>query len=135
VKLRKERKTIWHIFIVLMMMLLIVFLAAPASAVTCYPKYSPWVKVIDSNTIGAKENLVFTYHIHLVASQVTIKVFVGYERTVQNWHRERTKTTKTYCTITHKCELNPPGKIETGTTGVTYGPWRPTSYRVEQIIS
>jgi hypothetical protein len=32
VKLRQEGKTIWQIFIVLMMMLLIVFLAAPASA-------------------------------------------------------------------------------------------------------
>jgi heme/copper-type cytochrome/quinol oxidase subunit 2 len=126
-KLRKERKTIWHISIVLMMMLVVVFLVAPASAVTCAPKYSASVKVIDDEDTGIKERLVLTYRIPVVPV-VMLRVYVQYERTITSWHYERTSTPRTWCPNNHRCEVSGDPVVITGRTGVTYGPWRPTGY-------
>jgi heme/copper-type cytochrome/quinol oxidase subunit 2 len=127
VKLRKERKTIWHIFIVLMMMLVIVFLVAPASAINCAPKYTANVKVIDSVGTDEKDVLVLTYRIPVVPV-VTLRVYVEKERTVTNWHYERTSTPRTWCTVNRRCEVSGDPVVIPGRTGVTYGPWRSTGY-------
>lgn len=127
VKLRKERKTIWHISIVLMMMLVIAFLVAPASAITCTPKYTAYVKVIDGVGTEEKDVLVLTYRIHVVPV-VTLRVYVEKERTVTSWHYERTATPRTWCTINRKCEVSGDPVVQKGRTGVTYGPWRPVGY-------
>jgi hypothetical protein len=126
-KLRKERKTIWHISIVLMMMLVIAFLVAPASAITCTPKYTANVKVIDGDDTGTKEALVLIYRIPVVPA-VMLRVYVQYERTITSWHYERTRTTRTWCPNNHRCEESGDPEIIIGRTGVTYGRWVPTGY-------
>jgi hypothetical protein len=126
-KLRKERKTIWHISIVLMMMLVIVFLVAPASAITCSPKYTANVKVIDGEDTGTKERLVLTYRIPVVPV-VTLRVYVQYERTITSWHYERTRTPRSWCPNNRRCEVSGDPEIITGRAGMTYGRWRPVGY-------
>ena len=128
-KLRKERKTIWHIFIVLMMMLLIVFLVAPVSGVpNCAPKYTSYVKVIDG--VGTEENdvLVLTYRIPFVVPVVTLRVYVEKERDVTSWHYERTRTPRTWCTVNKRCEVSGDPEVQIRNTGVTNGPWRTVRY-------
>jgi len=128
-KLRKERKTIWHISIVLMMMLVIVFLAAPASAVTCSTKYTPYHKVIDSVDTQTKVNLVFTYRVPAIPA--TIRIYVEYTRYITKWHNERTKTPRTYCTVNHRCEAGKP-KTQRGTSGTSYSRWTATDVWCER---
>lgn len=127
-KLRKERKTIWHISIVLMMMLVIVFLVASASgAPTCTPIYTPSVKVIDNQYTGTKVALVLTYRIPVVPV-VTLRVYVKSERTITTWHYQSTSTPRTYCTINKRCEVSGRPVVKILFRGTTYGPWRPVSY-------
>ncbi len=129
-KLRKKRKTIWNIFIVLIMMLLVVFLAAPAGAVTCSPKYTPYHKVIDDAVTETKDRLVFTYRIPQL--DATIRIYVEYARTVTNWHYERTRTPMTWCTVNRRCEVSGDPETQRGRSGVSYGRWMPTHYWIEE---
>jgi hypothetical protein len=129
VKLRQRGKTIRQISIVLIMVLLIVFLAAPASAVTCAPKYSAYKKVITNVNTETKETLALTYKIPGFKPAVTLRLYVKYQRTATKWQMERTKTTYTYCTKTKKCEISGTPTIQVGTKGTTYGAWVAISYR------
>lgn len=129
-KLRKERKTIWHISIVLMMMLTIVFLVAPANAVTCGPKYSPYHKVIDSVVPDTWDRVVFTYRIPQLSA--TIRIHVEYTRDITTWHNERTKTPRSWCTVNRRCEISGDPEIQRGTSGRSYSRWRATSYWIEE---
>jgi len=129
VKLRQKGKTIRQISIVLIVVLLIVFLAAPASAVTCVPKYSAYKKVITNVGTETKETLVLTYRIPGIKPAVTLRLYIKYQRTVTKWQMERTKTTYTYCTKTKKCEISGTPTIQVGTKGTTYGTWVAISYR------
>lgn len=129
-ELRKERKTIWHIFIVLMMMLLVAFLAAPASAVTCSPKYTAYHKVIDSVDQEYKDELAFTYRIPALG--VTIRIYVEYARTVTDYHYERTKTPRTWCTVNRRCEVSGDPETQIGRSGHSYSRWTPIDYWIEE---
>jgi len=132
-KLRKERKTIWHISIVLMMMLLVVFLVAPASAHerTCSPVLSKNVKVIDDVDTEEADFLVLHYRIPFMVPPVWENVYVVKERTVTDWHYQRTSTPRTYCTVNRRCEVSGGPVVIIGRTGVTYGGWIPIDYYIE----
>jgi len=131
-KLRKERKTIWHISIVLMMMLVIAFLVAPASAVDrhCSPVLTKNVKVIDDVGTEDKDFLVLTYRIP-VNPVVWLSVYVVKERTVTDWHYQRTSTPRTYCPVNRRCEVSGDPVVIIGRTGETWGRWTPIDYYIE----
>jgi hypothetical protein len=126
VQLRQKGKTIRQISILLIVVLLIVFLAAPVSAVTCEPKYSTYKKVITSVGTETKETLVLSYRL---PGHITLRLYIIYQRTVTKWQMERTKTTYAYCTKTRKCEISGTPVIQVGTKGTTYGTWVAKGYR------
>lgn len=122
--LRKKRKTIWQIFIVLMMVLMVVFLAAPASAKTCKPTYTKYHKVIELPVdYDTYDKQVFSYNIPTIPK--TVVVWVTYTRSITSWHQERLKFLKEYCTVNKECE-----KIGEETqvrpTRTSFGRWKPT---------
>lgn len=127
VQLRQKGKTIRQISIVLMMALLIVFLATPADAVTCAPKYTKYVKVTTNVKTETKETLALKYKIP--GFPQTLRLYITYQRTATSWQNQRTKTPMAYCTKTKKCEISGTPVIQVGTKGTTYSAWEPVSYR------
>jgi len=131
IKLRKERKTIWHIFIVLMMMLLIVFLAAPASAAVVKYTYTPYVKVTDPPIqTQYRERLILTYRIPVVPV-VMLRVYIKERRTITKWHNQRTRTTWNWCPKNRIWEKGPT-IIQRGSSGTTTSSWKAYDYRITQ---
>lgn len=135
VKLRNERKAIRYISIVLMMALLIAFLAASANAATtCGPKYSAWKKVNYDDDTEEYSKIVLNYRIPGFYDRVV--VWVNYERHIDYWQNERTRTERKWCTVNPRvrCELTGPVTTVKGTFGRTLGRWMPVSYSVETIF-
>lgn len=123
----KKRKTIWQIFIVLMMFLMVVFLVAPASAHSvCKPTYSKYYKAIEPPILwDTWDKPVYQYTVP--STHKTIEVFVTYTRSITNWHQERIKFIKERCAVNDKCEVNGQ-EIQKRTGKTTLG--RPTPINV-----
>ena len=119
VKLGQEGKTIGRIFIVLMMVLLIIFLATPASAISvgrnsrtidnCEVKCTKYEKVVDNDYQNERTIVIYSFKV----GGVKKNLYVKYTQDCEDGHYSRTCTPFARCSVNHLCEQSGPVQIET----------------------
>lgn len=119
VKLGQDGKTIGRIFIVLMMVLLIIFLATPASAISvgrnsktidnCEVKCTKYEKVKDNNYQNARTFVIYSFYV----GGVKKNLWVRYTQDCENGHYGRTCTPFARCKVNNLCEQSGPIRTET----------------------
>lgn len=115
-QLGQEGKAIRQIFIVLIMVLLVVFLAAPADAITCRgTKCGKGVKFTDNTYENTKIKAAYSFKM----GGVTKKLYLEYTQTVNQGHYIKYCAQRTYCTVNKKCEYGV-------AYPVIYGSWKTT---------
>ncbi len=118
-KLGQERKMIGRIFIVLMMILLIIFLATPASAISvgrksrtpenCEVKCTKYEKILDNNT--QYERIIWIYSFKV--GGVKKNLYVKYTQDCEEGHYSRDCTPYSRCSVNNLCEQSGPPQTET----------------------
>jgi hypothetical protein len=118
-KLGQNGKTIGRIFIVLMMFLLILFLATPASAISvgrnsrtidnCEVKCTKYEEVKDRDYKNERVISIYSFNV----GGVNKKLYVKYTQYCEDGHYSRTCTPFTRCTVNNLCEQSGPIRTET----------------------
>ncbi len=118
VKLGQDDKTIGRISIVLMMVLLLIFLATPASAISvgknsrtidnCEVKCTKYVKVVDHAYPNERTFVIYSFYVGGVNKNLWIK----YAQHCEDGHYSRTCTPFARCTVNNLCEQSGPIKTE-----------------------
>lgn len=118
VKLGQEGKTIGRIFIVLMMVLLIIFLATPSSAISfgrnsktidnCEVKCTKFEKVIDYNYKNERTIVIYSF----IVGGIKKNLYVKYAQDCKDGHYSRTCTPFARCSVNKLCEQSGPIRTE-----------------------
>jgi hypothetical protein len=129
VKLGQDSKTIGRIFIVLMMVLLIIFLATPASAIAigknsktidnCQVSCTKYDKVTDNTYQNERTILIYSFKV----GGVRKNLYVKYTQDCQDGHYSRTCTPFARCSVNHLCEQSGPSQEETKGYWETCSKW------------
>jgi hypothetical protein len=109
-KLGQDGKTIGRISIVLMMVLLIIFLATPASAISvgknsktidkCDVKCTKYEKVLDNEYQDERSIVIYSFYVGGVKKNLWVK----YSQDCKEGHYSRICTPFARCTVNHLCE-------------------------------
>ncbi|MDD2834919.1 MAG: hypothetical protein PHY05_02100 [Methanothrix sp.] len=119
VKLGQDGKTTGRIFIVLMMVLLIIFLATPASAISvgrnsktidnCEVKCTKYDRVKDNDYQNVRTFVIYSFYVGGVKKDL----WVRYAQDCEKGHYSRICTPFARCSINHLCEQSGPIRTET----------------------
>jgi len=133
VRSRYESKTIGRIFIALIMVILLISLATPASAVAigknsktienCKVVCTKYVKTTD-NTY---ENTRFIPIYSFIMGGVSKKLYVQYTQVCEDGHYSRTCTPFTRCSVNQLCEQSGPDYTEPKGQWETCSRWKITN--------
>ncbi len=118
-KLGQKVKTISRIFIVLMMILLIIFLATPASAVSvgknsrtidnCEVKCTKYEKVVDNDYQNEEVFVIYSFKV----GEVKKNLYVKYTQDCESGHYSRICTPYARCSVNNLCEQSGDPRTET----------------------
>jgi hypothetical protein len=118
VKLGQDGKTIGRISIVLMMVLMIIFLANPASSISvgrnsktvdnCEVKCTNYEKVIDNEYQNVRSFVIYSFYVGGVKKNLWVK----YTQDCEAGHYERTCIPYERCTVNNLCEQSGDEQID-----------------------